>query len=133
MLQFSFGTECRREKKITYCGWAYVLQGTDGRAYLHMFACIYIFDDLSYSHRILFRFVNRKHLIDVTEVFRALSAEKKFRLVKLGFYLVLLFIIIFRFVLISSLCMKYFICWSFVMKCVLPSHTPTVLLVSLFF
>ncbi|XP_062117621.1 protein cornichon homolog 1 isoform X2 [Humulus lupulus] len=44
-------------------------------------------------------FVNKKHLIDVTEVFRALSGEKKFRLVKLGFYLFLLFIIIFRLIL----------------------------------
>uniref|UniRef100_A0A803P5X0 Uncharacterized protein n=1 Tax=Cannabis sativa TaxID=3483 RepID=A0A803P5X0_CANSA len=41
-------------------------------------------------------FVNKRHLIDVTEVFRALSGEKKFRLIKLGFYLFLLFIIIFR-------------------------------------
>ncbi|KAF4364241.1 hypothetical protein F8388_000193 [Cannabis sativa] len=44
-------------------------------------------------------FVNKRHLIDVTEVFRALSGEKKFRLIKLGFYLFLLFIIIFRLIL----------------------------------
>ncbi|XP_024031213.1 protein cornichon homolog 1 [Morus notabilis] len=44
-------------------------------------------------------FMKRKHLIDVTEVFRDLSFEKKYRLVKLGFYFVLLFIIIFRLIL----------------------------------
>ncbi|PON91652.1 Cornichon [Trema orientale] len=41
-------------------------------------------------------FKEKKHLIDVTEVFRALSAEKKIRLVKLAFYLFLLFVVIFR-------------------------------------
>lgn len=44
-------------------------------------------------------YMKRKHLIDVTEVFRDLSFEKKYRLVKLGFYLLLLFIIIFRLIL----------------------------------
>ncbi|CAL5423408.1 unnamed protein product [Camellia sinensis] len=44
-------------------------------------------------------FLNRQHLIDVTEVFRFLEAEKKYRVIKLSFYLVLLVLVIFRFVL----------------------------------
>ncbi|KAL5545542.1 hypothetical protein UlMin_005229 [Ulmus minor] len=44
-------------------------------------------------------FMKRKHLLDVTEIFRVLSSEKKYRLVKLGFYLIFLFIIIFRLIL----------------------------------
>lgn len=44
-------------------------------------------------------FMKRQHLIDVTEVFRFLKAEKKYRVIKLSFYLVLLVLVIFRFVL----------------------------------
>ncbi|XP_019444126.1 PREDICTED: protein cornichon homolog 1-like [Lupinus angustifolius] len=46
-------------------------------------------------------YVKRQHLVDVTEVFSVLNAEKKFRLAKLAFYLVLLIITIFRLVLIG--------------------------------
>ncbi|KAK7285540.1 hypothetical protein RJT34_20314 [Clitoria ternatea] len=45
-------------------------------------------------------YVKRKHLIDVTEVFRELNAEKKFRIAKLAFYLTMLIITIFRLVVI---------------------------------
>lgn len=45
-------------------------------------------------------YVKRQHLLDVTEVFRVLNAEKKFRIVKLTFYLTLVMITIFRLVLI---------------------------------
>jgi len=38
-------------------------------------------------------FLKRQHLFDVTEAFRFLSAEKKFRLIKLGFYLVVFAIV----------------------------------------
>ncbi|KAM4079502.1 hypothetical protein ACJW30_09G121500 [Castanea mollissima] len=38
-------------------------------------------------------FLKRQHLFDVTEAFRFLNAEKKFRLIKLGFYLVIFAII----------------------------------------
>ncbi|XP_015899029.1 protein cornichon homolog 1 isoform X2 [Ziziphus jujuba] len=41
-------------------------------------------------------FLKRKHLVDVTEVFRLLNAEKRLRKLKLAFYLGLLVIIIFR-------------------------------------
>ncbi|KAJ4829577.1 hypothetical protein Tsubulata_031630 [Turnera subulata] len=44
-------------------------------------------------------FVKRQHLIDVTEVFRNLNFDKKYRLVKLGFYMVFFMVLIFRFVL----------------------------------
>ncbi|KAK7244679.1 hypothetical protein RIF29_39504 [Crotalaria pallida] len=46
-------------------------------------------------------YMKRQHLVDVTEVFRVLNAEKKFRLAKLAFYLVVLVITIFRLVLIG--------------------------------
>ncbi|CAL0326662.1 unnamed protein product [Lupinus luteus] len=46
-------------------------------------------------------YLKRQHLVDVTEVFRVLNAEKKFRLAKLAFYLVVLIITIFRLVLIG--------------------------------
>nr|XP_043621787.1 protein cornichon homolog 1 [Erigeron canadensis] len=41
----------------------------------------------------------RRHLIDVTEVFRSLDAEKKYRIVKLAFYLLLFVLVIIRMVL----------------------------------
>ncbi|KAL1368205.1 protein cornichon homolog 1 isoform X1 [Arachis hypogaea] len=46
-------------------------------------------------HHIM-RYVKREHLIDVTEVFRGLNAERKFRLAKLVMYLILLIVVIFR-------------------------------------
>lgn len=45
-----------------------------------------------------FRYVKREHLIDVTEVFRVVNAEKKFRIAKLALYLSVLIVTIFRFV-----------------------------------
>jgi hypothetical protein len=44
-------------------------------------------------------FMKRQHLIDVTEVFRFLNPEKKYRIIKLGFYLLLFVIVIIRLVL----------------------------------
>uniref|UniRef100_A0A5B7AWR1 Putative Cornichon n=1 Tax=Davidia involucrata TaxID=16924 RepID=A0A5B7AWR1_DAVIN len=44
-------------------------------------------------------FMKRQHLIDVTEVFRSLNAEKKYRIIKLGFYLILFVLVIIRLVL----------------------------------
>lgn len=41
--------------------------------------------------------MKRQHLIDVTEVFRFLGAEKKYRLIKLAFYLLLFVVVIIRF------------------------------------
>ncbi|CAA7016205.1 unnamed protein product [Microthlaspi erraticum] len=38
----------------------------------------------------------RRHLIDVTEVFRGISFEKKLRFTKLGFYIVLFIMVVFR-------------------------------------
>ncbi|CAJ2671386.1 protein cornichon homolog 1-like [Trifolium pratense] len=45
-------------------------------------------------------YVKRQHLLDVTEVFRVLNAEKTFRIAKLAFYLTMIIINIFRLVLI---------------------------------
>ncbi|XP_039017236.1 protein cornichon homolog 1-like [Hibiscus syriacus] len=47
----------------------------------------------------LMLYLNRKHLLDVIEIFRDLNTEKQYRLVKLAVYL-LLFIVVFR--LLSS-------------------------------
>ncbi|KAG4982589.1 hypothetical protein JHK82_027440 [Glycine max] len=41
-------------------------------------------------------YVKREHLIDVTEVFRVLNAEKKYRIAKLALYLTVLIVTIFR-------------------------------------
>nr|BAJ91707.1 predicted protein [Hordeum vulgare subsp. vulgare] len=40
-------------------------------------------------------YMNRKHLIDVTEIFRQLHGEKKYRLIKLAFYFALFIISIY--------------------------------------
>ncbi|XAR68557.1 hypothetical protein NMG60_11003726 [Bertholletia excelsa] len=42
-------------------------------------------------------FVKGRHLIDVTEVFRHLNAEKKYRIIKLVFYMLLLILVIVRY------------------------------------
>jgi hypothetical protein len=44
-----------------------------------------------------FRYLARKHLVDVTEIFRQLSGEKKYRMIKLAFYFCLFIITIYRF------------------------------------
>lgn len=46
-------------------------------------------------------YMKRQHLIDVTEVFRALNAEKKFRIAKLAYYLTIIIITVFRLVLMG--------------------------------
>jgi len=53
---------------------------------------------LVYYHAQLY--VRRKHLVDVTEIFNLLDAEKKYRMIKLVYYLILFFIVIYR--LVSS-------------------------------
>lgn len=58
--------------------------------------CLYSKDWIFMSN-FFFRFMNKKHLIDVTEIFRQLNGEKKQRLIKLGFYLSLFVIVIYRY------------------------------------
>ncbi|KAI5057150.1 hypothetical protein GOP47_0027165 [Adiantum capillus-veneris] len=41
-------------------------------------------------------FLKRQHLVDVTEIFNVLGKEKKYRLIKLGFYVLMFFIVIYR-------------------------------------
>ncbi|KVI12054.1 protein cornichon homolog 1-like [Cynara cardunculus var. scolymus] len=41
----------------------------------------------------------KRHLIDVTEVFRFIDAEKKYRIAKLAFYLILFVLVIIRMVI----------------------------------
>ena len=64
--------------------------------------------------------MKQQHLIYVTEVFRTLSAEKKYRVAKLAFYLLLFIIVIVRFV-ITRLIIHFllfvhlllFLCWIY--------------------
>jgi hypothetical protein len=49
---------------------------------------------LLYLHARLY--LRRQHLVDVTEIFNHLDYEKTYRLLKLGFYLVLLLVVIYR-------------------------------------
>ncbi|EPS73163.1 hypothetical protein M569_01596, partial [Genlisea aurea] len=51
------------------------------------------------SYYNLKRYMKGQHLVDVTEVFKAVMAEKRARLIKLGFYVVLFGIIITRLML----------------------------------
>uniref|UniRef100_A0A804PRE2 Uncharacterized protein n=1 Tax=Zea mays TaxID=4577 RepID=A0A804PRE2_MAIZE len=44
-------------------------------------------------------YLARKHLVDVTEIFRQLSDEKKYRMIKLAFYFCLFIITIYRLVM----------------------------------
>jgi len=45
---------------------------------------------------LFFRYKERRYLIDVTEVFRGISFEKKLRYTKLGFYVFLFIMVVFR-------------------------------------
>ncbi|XP_022766750.1 protein cornichon homolog 1 isoform X2 [Durio zibethinus] len=47
----------------------------------------------------LMLYLNRKHLLDVTEIFRDLNNEKKYRFVKLGIYLLLFTLVLFRLII----------------------------------
>jgi hypothetical protein len=53
----------------------------------------------------------QKHLVDVTEIFRQLNGEKKYRMIKLAFYFCLFIITIYRFDF------KLYLRWYFV-KCI---------------
>eukprot|EP00250_Pteridium_aquilinum_P004106 c14343_g1_i1 orf=41-616(+) len=48
-------------------------------------------------------YLKRQHLVDVTEIFSVLGKEKKYRLIKLGFYVLMFFIVIYRLVLTAVL------------------------------
>ncbi|MCO5575934.1 hypothetical protein L7F22_029741 [Adiantum nelumboides] len=48
--------------------------------------------------KIIRKFLKRQHLVDVTEIFNVLGKEKKYRLIKLGFYVLMFFIVIYRLV-----------------------------------
>lgn len=70
--------------------------------------------------------MKQQHLIDVTEVFRALNSEKKFRLAKLAYYLTIIIITVFRLV-----CAALKIVYAYLPYfCVLHSHC---LILCLFF
>ncbi|KAK4432149.1 protein cornichon1 [Sesamum alatum] len=42
------------------------------------------------------QYLSKQHLVDVTEVFRVLNAEKKVRLIKLGFYIIFFGVVVTR-------------------------------------
>ncbi|XP_021894054.1 protein cornichon homolog 1 isoform X2 [Carica papaya] len=75
----------------------FILQGVLSGLYLvtwHWFMFLFAVP-LTCYHAMLYK--KQKHLIDVTEVFRNLNFEKKLRFIKLGFYLILFVVVIFRF------------------------------------
>nr|GMD41724.1 protein cornichon homolog 1 isoform X2 [Ipomoea batatas]GMD46399.1 protein cornichon homolog 1 isoform X2 [Ipomoea batatas]GMD47933.1 protein cornichon homolog 1 isoform X2 [Ipomoea batatas] len=51
------------------------------------------------------KFLSRQHLIDVTEVFRAIDFEKKLRIAKLAFYLIFFIVVIVRLVISVIRCL----------------------------
>lgn len=76
----------------------FIIQGALSAIYLitwHWFMFL-ITSPVTYFHARLY--MERKHLIDVTEIFSLLNSEKKIRMVKLVFYLTLFFIVIYRLV-----------------------------------
>lgn len=71
-----------------------------GCYYRYMSASVcqdWMFFSYAPSCSLIFRFMKRKHLLDVTEVFRQINGEKRLRMLKLLFYAVLLIIIAIRF------------------------------------
>ncbi|KAK8628749.1 hypothetical protein V6N13_009332 [Hibiscus sabdariffa] len=58
----------------------------------------------------LMLYSNRKHLLDVTEIFRDLNTEKKYRFVKLAVYLLLFTVVLFR---LLSASIFFFFAWKF--------------------
>ncbi|KAK9154938.1 hypothetical protein Sjap_002418 [Stephania japonica] len=77
----------------------FIMQGSLTVLYLltwHWFMFL-ISAPLTYYH--IKQYMERKHLIYATEIFGSIDKEKNRRIVKLGFYLVLLVILIFRLVL----------------------------------
>jgi len=63
---------------------------------LHWFPFL-VMAPVTYYHVKLF--MARKHLVDVTEIFRQLNGEKKYRMIKLAFYFCLFIITIYRLVM----------------------------------
>jgi hypothetical protein len=47
------------------------------------------------------RYLEHRHLVDVTEIFTSLNREKMYRLIKLAFYILLFFLAIYRLVAAS--------------------------------
>lgn len=56
---------------------------------------------LALIHSLVFRYMKKQHLIDVTEIFRVIGAQKKYRLVKLGLLSILFLFIVFRYGVIA--------------------------------
>lgn len=48
-------------------------------------------------------FMDKKHYIDVTEIFRALSGEKKYRMIKLALYFAIFIVVIYKLVVCAVL------------------------------
>ncbi|CAD6267751.1 unnamed protein product [Miscanthus lutarioriparius] len=77
----------------------YALQGALCASFLltlHWFPFL-VMAPVTYYHVKLY--LARKHLVDVTEIFRQLSGEKKYRMIKLAFYFCLFIITIYRLVM----------------------------------
>ncbi|XP_072986434.1 protein cornichon homolog 2-like [Typha latifolia] len=66
----------------------------------HLFPFL-IMAPITYYHVKLF--TDGKHLIDVTEIFRLINGEKKYRMIKLAFYFGLFIMVIYRLILSAVL------------------------------
>ncbi|KAL8172147.1 hypothetical protein V2J09_023951 [Rumex salicifolius] len=77
----------------------FMLQGAFCALFLltgHLFMFLVTMPLACYHFRL---FLRREHLLDVTEIFNTVSAEKKFRIIKLAIHLVFFFLVIVRFVI----------------------------------
>ncbi|KAL9240134.1 hypothetical protein vseg_014389 [Gypsophila vaccaria] len=75
----------------------FILQGLFCALFLltgHRFMFLVTLPLAVYHARLFFR---RAHLLDVTEIFRALNHEKKYRIIKLAVYLFFFFLVIVRY------------------------------------
>uniref|UniRef100_A0ACD5YJU8 Uncharacterized protein n=2 Tax=Avena sativa TaxID=4498 RepID=A0ACD5YJU8_AVESA len=81
----------------------YVLQGVLCASFLltlNWFPFL-VMAPVTYYHVRLY--MNRKHLVDVTEIFRQLHVEKKYRMIKLAFYFGLFIVTIYSLVMTAVL------------------------------
>ncbi|OEL36251.1 Protein cornichon-like protein 1 [Dichanthelium oligosanthes] len=80
---------------------------------LHWFPFL-VMAPVTYYHVKLY--MARKHLVDVTEIFRQLNGEKKYRMIKLAFYFCLFIITIYRFDFKLSFLVN--ILWNWSIECI---------------
>ncbi|KAH7331065.1 hypothetical protein KP509_20G013900 [Ceratopteris richardii] len=76
----------------------FIIQGSLAGLYLLTGHWIMVLINAPMTYYNVNLFLKRQHLVDVTEIFNVLGKEKKHRLIKLGFYVLMFFIVIYRLV-----------------------------------